>query len=118
MSGLNVDSQYLNMAKLTETFMDNMDIIKQVLSSFKGSFENFEQEFIEAQQSIDNEQMTRLAHGLKGSAGNIRAEGLSQKASELQRKLEGGESPGILAEEVIVDLAGLLREIDSIVDAQ
>ena len=108
--------QHLDMDVLNETFMNNLDIIKQVLSSFKGSFESFEEEFLDAQQSADTELMSRLAHGLKGSAGNIRAKALSAKAADLQYKIEAGNSPGALADEVIGELAGLLREIDTIVE--
>ncbi len=107
--------QSLNMDKLRGTFMNNMDIIKQVLASFKDSFVSFEEEFLDAQYQGDSELMSRLAHGLKGSAGNIRAEQLSSKAAALQNIVDQGQAPGALVDEVITDLARLLREIDAIV---
>ncbi|KZY33663.1 MULTISPECIES: Hpt domain-containing protein [unclassified Oleiphilus] len=114
MSDQTSESQCIDMDKLTETFMNNMDIVKQVLSSFKGSFVTFEEEFLNAQQQGDTELMSRLAHGLKGSAGNIRASSLSAKAADLQHKIDLGEAPGLLAEEVISGLAALICEIDAV----
>lgn len=108
--------KYLDMPKLSETFMNNMDIIKQVLSSFKGSFEAFEAEYLSATKAGDTEQMSRLAHGLKGSAGNIRSEVLSLKAAELQKKIESGDEVGVLAGEVISDLTALLKEIELVTE--
>lgn len=106
----------LNMDKLNDAFMNNMDIIKQILGSFKESFSGFEEEFVEAQYEGNNELMSRLAHGLKGSAGNIRAEGVSSLAAELQNKIDSGEKVGVLADSVISSLKELLDQIDQIVD--
>ena len=105
----------LDVAKLNEAFMNNQDIIKQILSSFKESFVNFEEEFVEAQYNEDVELMSRLAHGLKGSSGNIRAESLSAQAADLQHKIDNGEKVGVLADEVIAGLKSLISQIDDIV---
>ena len=103
----------LNLSLLTETFMNNMDIVKQILLSFKDSFNSFEEEFLVAQKRGDTEAMSRLAHGLKGGAGNIRAEILSSQAANLQSKID--QALGDLVCELIHGLALLNKEIDSIV---
>jgi len=105
----------LNLSLLTETFMNNMDIVKQILLSFKDSFNSFEEEFLVAQKRGDTEAMSRLAHGLKGGAGNIRAEILSSQAANLQSKIDQGQALGDLVCELIHGLALLNKEIDSIV---
>jgi HPt (histidine-containing phosphotransfer) domain-containing protein len=106
----------LNMEKLAETFMDNMDIVKQILLSFQDSFKAFEEEFLDAQYKGDTETMSRLAHGLKGSAGNIRAEALSAQAADLQTRIDKGDTLGGLVDEVIAGLAGLNQQINTIVE--
>jgi len=106
--------QPLDMDKLNAAFMDNLDIIKQILSSFKECFENFESEFRAAENIGDTELMSRLAHGLKGSAGNIRAESLSAKAADLQHKIDAGSNFDVEVSEVLSGLHALYLQIDDI----
>ncbi len=96
--------------------MNNMDIVKQILLSFQDSFKAFEEEFLDAQYQGDTEKMSRLAHGLKGSAGNIRSETLSAQAADLQTRVDKGEALGNLVDEVIMGLAGLNQQINTIVE--
>jgi len=104
----------LDMNKLNDAFMDNLDIIKQILSTFKESFASFESEFRSAVKVGDTELMSRLAHGLKGSAGNIRAESLSAKAADLQHKVDEGKGFDIEMREVVSGLHSLYMQIDDI----
>ena len=108
-------SQALDMNKLNDAFMNNLDIIKQILSSFKDSFESFESDFRSADKAGDTDLMSRLAHGLKGSAGNIRAELLSSKAADLQHKIDEGSDYEIEISEVILGLQALYLQIDEII---
>jgi len=112
----NINSQSpLSMDKLSEAFMNDMDIIKEILSSFKEGFENFESEFDQAEQEGDAETMSRLAHGLKGSAGNIRAETLSTNAATLQHKIDDGKEFKIARADVLSSLDALNQQIDALV---
>ncbi len=80
----------LDMQKLNENFMQNTDIIKTILSAFKDTFDDFETQFRDAEAKGDVELMTRLAHSLKGSAGNIRAAKIADKAGNLEHQIGGG----------------------------
>ncbi len=78
----------LDMDRLNESFMQNRDIVKTILSAFKDSFGDFESQFRDAEKQGDYETMSRLAHSLKGSAGNIRASQVAGQAAELQHQID------------------------------
>jgi len=105
----------LNLQKLNATFMNNEVIIKKILVSFKESFNEFESEFREAKNSGDTEVMSRMAHSLKGSAGNIRAESLSEQAAELQHKIDDGEQIVDEFDALLNSLDCLNKQIDGLV---
>ena len=108
------DNRSLNMQKLNDTFMNNEVIIKKILSAFKNSFGDFEGQFREAESTEDTEVMSRLAHSLKGSAGNIRAESLSEKAEKLQLKIDGGDQIADEFDDLLNSLDSLNKEIDAL----
>lgn len=81
----------LDLDRLNTTFMQNEAIIKQILAAFKESFGDFEGQFREAENSGDVESMSRLAHSLKGSAGNIAADHIAAQAAELQHQIDQGQ---------------------------
>jgi len=105
----------LNMEKLNATFMNNETIIKKILVSFKDSFNGFEADFRQAETSGDIEVMSRLAHSLKGSAGNIRAESLAEQASELQHKIDDGDPVLDEFDDLLGSLDRLNKQIDDLV---
>jgi len=110
-----VQNSPINMQKLNEAFMNNMDIIKQILASFQESFNYFEEQFREAEKKGDTEIMSRLAHGLKGSAGNIRAELLSEQAANLQTKIDTGSVFESEFSDLMSSLNALNKQIDALV---
>ena len=105
----------LNLEKLNSTFMNNETIIKKILVSFKDSFSEFETDFREAETTGDKEVMSRLAHSLKGSAGNIRAEALADQASELQHKIDDDEQIADEFDDLLGSLDRLNKQIDDLV---
>ncbi len=107
----------LALDQLNEAFMNNMDIIKQILGAFKESFQSFEKEFNEIKSSGDLDALSRLAHGLKGSAANIRAEHVSQKAAALQYCFDEGRMDETLAQDTIQALDELLLQIEGIIQS-
>lgn len=105
----------LNIQKLNDTFMNNEVIIKKILVSFKESFTQFESEFREAKSSGDIEVMSRMAHSLKGSAGNIRAESIAEQAAQLQHKIDDGEQIVDEFDALLDSLDCLNKQIDDLV---
>ncbi|MDX1452587.1 MAG: Hpt domain-containing protein [Oleiphilaceae bacterium] len=77
----------LDMHKLNESFMQNTDVIKTILNAFRDSFGDFEEQFRQAEVQGDKEYMSRLAHSIKGSAGNIRAGKLADCAANLEQQI-------------------------------
>jgi HPt (histidine-containing phosphotransfer) domain-containing protein len=114
MSSIEVLNSPLNLQVLKETFMNDMNIINTLLVSFQSGFESFEADFQSAQTLNDAALMSRLAHGLKGSAGNIRAELLSAKAAQLQTKIDQGLVFDVDLQDVFTHLAALNRQIDEL----
>ncbi len=83
----NKGSDPLDMQKLNESFLHNTDVIKTILKAFQDSFDDFEEQFRTAEGQGDRECMGRLAHSIKGSAGNIRAKELASQAAELEQQI-------------------------------
>tara|TARA_B100001063_G_C16358120_1_gene354676 strand:+ start:190 stop:546 length:357 start_codon:yes stop_codon:yes gene_type:complete len=81
-------TQNLNIEKLNETFMNDSGIIKQILSAFQETVANFASDFKALEQEKNYEQLSRLVHGLKGSAANIRAETVAKHAAQVQKLID------------------------------
>lgn len=91
MSDVPGNNKPLDLDRLNTTFMQNEAIIKQILAAFKESFDDFEGQFREAENAGDIESMSRLAHSLKGSAGNIAADDIAGQAAKLQHQIDEGQ---------------------------
>jgi HPt (histidine-containing phosphotransfer) domain-containing protein len=72
-------------------FGSNTRIIPRVIESFVKSFSGFENQFLNAHQAEDREEMYRLAHSLKGGSANISAKKLTELATELQDRVKSTE---------------------------
>ncbi len=82
----------------------------KILSQFAGLYRDFGKAFSEALGSTQPEEAVRLAHSLKGSAGNIGADALHGEASLLEAVCR--ESPGSpAAEEQFHRVAELLEPL-------
>ena len=104
----------LDLEKLNKMFKSNEVIIHKILAAFQTSFDDFETEFRNAEKTGDTEVMSRLAHSLKGSAGNIRAEALADQAANLQGKIDDGEVLGDSFDDLLGSLDDLNKQIDSL----
>lgn len=104
----------IDMDKLNSNFMQNQDIIKQILAAFKESFDDFEEQFRDAEGAGDVEVMSRLAHSLKGSAANITADVVASQAATLQHKVDDGADSEI--EPCFDDLLKRLDELNGYID--
>jgi len=105
----------LDMDKLNESFMQNREIVKTILTAFKDSFGDFEGQFREAEKNGDVEVMSRLAHSLKGSAGNIRANQVAGQAADLQNQIDDGADYAEITDS-FDDLLESLDELNSYID--
>ncbi|MBF0256582.1 MAG: response regulator, partial [Gammaproteobacteria bacterium] len=63
----------------------DLSLYNRLLSRFAEQQSQFEEQFVAAQQAGDGVSCRRLAHSLKGSAGNLGARELSQVAAELEQ---------------------------------
>lgn len=67
------------------TCMGNTGLYRRQLLRFQETYTDFEADFIRARSHSDPKVMLRLAHTLKGTAGNIGAYALMQAAADLER---------------------------------
>ena len=86
--GADGEEQLISMADLEARFKSIPTVIPRIFKSFEESFRNFEEQFMAAHESANEEVMYRLAHSLKGSAANISAEKLRLLSSDLEEKLK------------------------------
>ncbi len=87
-------------------------LYRKLLLMFRDNYRDFEQHFLTAQADQDLETVTRLAHTLKGVAGNIGALGVQDAARSLEMASKEGEenvdgSLGRVIAELQPVLAGL-----------
>jgi two-component system sensor histidine kinase/response regulator len=95
-NGLNADATLttLDTADGITRCMGNLDLYRRLLKGFDKTHQDFGAQFVQAQRSKDAESALRLAHTLKGLAGNIGAMALQHTAAELERCcLEGPGAP-------------------------
>jgi CheY-like chemotaxis protein len=83
-----VDSEAVDMDDIKRRFGSNTRIIPKVFESFVSSFAEFETLFLQAHSRGDEDEMYRLAHSLKGGAGNIGAKKLAEVATRMQDYLK------------------------------
>ena len=104
----------IDIIKLNEAFMGDLSIIRQILSAFQETVANFQQDFKNLVEADDAEQLSRLAHGLKGSAANIRAEKVARQAAHVQMLIDQDQNYSTEAQELFVLLSQLNDKINSI----
>lgn len=75
-----------------QTTQGNKALYFKILTRFSESQENFVDSYRSAIDEQDTESATRLAHSLKGVAGNIGARDLFRAAAELETATEKGDS--------------------------
>ena len=114
MNQMNEQKQVIDLAKLQETFMDDLNIIKQILSAFQDTIQNFEADFKSLESDGDQEQLSRLVHGLKGSSANIRAESVSSQAAHLQKLIDQNEDYSKEVHPLLESISLLEKEINKI----
>lgn len=107
-------TQNINIEKLNETFMNDSGIIKQILSAFQETVANFESDFNALHQAKNHEQLSRLVHGLKGSAANIRAETVAKQAAHVQQLIDQKKDYADESVALLSSLTALQLQIDQI----
>ena len=92
------------------TCMGNMKLYKRLLVKFRDSNADFDKQFAAARQGADPDATIRLAHTIKGTAGNIGARGIMTAAGELELASNNNEP------EQVIDklLANMLDELDPV----
>lgn len=80
----NKQTTILDMVKLKAAFMNDLSIIKEILSAFQETVQCFEEDFKSLERAGNQEQLSSLVHTLKGSSANIRADLVSSNAANLQ----------------------------------
>jgi PAS domain S-box-containing protein len=66
------------------TTQNNKKLYMKLLNRFAASYQHFEEDFESSKHSEDKEALTRWAHTLKGTAGNIGAVHVQNAAAELE----------------------------------
>ncbi|WIO73221.1 transporter substrate-binding domain-containing protein [Porticoccaceae bacterium LTM1] len=91
----------INVSRGLETTQNNKALYLKLLKKFKRGYRDFESQFREAHKSRENNDSERLAHTLKGVAGNIGAEKVQAAAEVLEgycrKNASDQEIEGILA---------------------
>ncbi len=89
-------------------------LYRKLLLMFWHNHRDFEQHFFTAQADQDTETVTRLAHTLKGVAGNIGALGVQDAAHSLEMACkEGEENVAGYLEKVIAELRPVLAGLEA-----
>ncbi|MCK5191491.1 MAG: Hpt domain-containing protein, partial [Methylococcales bacterium] len=95
----------------------NRKLYRRLLIKFLESEQNFTEQFHQAQQSDDTEAATRVAHTLKGVAGNIGAKEVQEAAHALEQACINGvdeERIETLLEAVVSALTPVLESLKQI----
>ncbi|MFV1872552.1 MAG: Hpt domain-containing protein [Oleiphilus sp.] len=114
MSSVNQSETVLNLAKLNEAFMNDLSIIKQILTAYQETVIDFEQRFKTLEREGNKENLSRLVHGLKGSSANIRAEQVATQAAKLQLMIDQGENYSNEVDPLMMSLNTLEQEINKL----
>jgi signal transduction histidine kinase/DNA-binding response OmpR family regulator/HPt (histidine-containing phosphotransfer) domain-containing protein len=97
--------------------MNNPELYSKMLSMFRAEAQAFEANFIAQVEAGDSVAMIRLAHTLKGTAGNIGATGVQMAAQALQLVCEEDASEASYAralESLVKELALVVSSLQSI----
>ena len=80
-------------------FLDgNKLLYHKLLGKFLENYASFEEDFLKTREDKDEGAAARWAHSLKGSAGNIGAGVIAEKAEALERALRQNGEEGVLKE--------------------
>ena len=92
---------------------NNKVLYLKLLKRFASSYENFEQQFLDAVQDNDEQAAVRCAHTLKGTAGNIGAKSIQHTAKMLEQACEDAFEAGDLCieGEINPSIQNLLNEV-------
>lgn len=104
----------LNLDMLNAAFMNDLDIIKQILGAYQETITDFEERFKQLENAGDLENLSRLVHGLKGSSANIRAELVASKAARLQQLIDQKADYSEALDPLLSSLNLLEQEIEKI----
>ncbi|WJN61738.1 response regulator [Pseudomonas sp. SO81] len=77
------------------TCMGRRELYLRLLRKFRDAQAGFAEQFQAALADPDAQAAERLAHSLRGTAGNIGARGVAQAAAELERACQAGESAAL-----------------------
>jgi two-component system sensor histidine kinase/response regulator len=93
----------------------NVGLYRRLLGKFRASQADFEKRFRESRESHDPEEMTRIAHTLKGVSGNLGARGVQSAAEVLEVvcKVNGEDIDERLAA-VVAELQPVLENLDAL----
>lgn len=89
--------QLVDMESLVRRCMGNQAFAERLLGTFLGELPQQLRQLSEAAESGEFEVVARLAHTLKGSAGNASAVAVRQAAANLEQSAGGGDQPLMLA---------------------
>jgi CheY-like chemotaxis protein len=92
--------------------MGNLDLYRRLLRAFCKNQDGFDLRFKAARESGQHEAAFRLAHDLKGLAGNIGARNLMNLAQRLQQACHAHDEAGIdsVLPQTITELAAVMEE--------
>ncbi|OUS31043.1 hypothetical protein A9Q98_03550 [Thalassotalea sp. 42_200_T64] len=107
-------TEHINIGEGLARTMDDKKLYLRLLAKFSEGQLNFYQSFKEALNSNDNELSTRLAHSLKGLAGNIGANDLYEAAQRLETQAQNQHVNSDSLEEVDRHLMQVLSDINEI----
>ncbi len=94
---------------------NNVELYRRLLNRFRDSQQDFEQEFLQGCADQDWEKATRLAHSLKGVAGNLGIRGVQDAAAALEMACrEGKEDVKDLLVKVTEELQPVLKGLEAI----
>jgi CheY-like chemotaxis protein len=93
--------------------MSNLQLYTKMLGMFRTQAEAFEAEFAARQEAGDTVAMIRLAHTLKGTAGNIGATGVQSAAEALQLSCQ----QGLAAAQISVQLNALVDQLSLVISS-
>ena len=97
-------------AGLTVT-MGNAKLYRRLLIRFRESNKSFAEQFAASQADSDDTAATRCAHTLKGTAGNIGAQGVAAAAGELELACKSRQTAKVINELLTKTLAELVPVI-------
>ncbi|MEJ1462859.1 MAG: bacteriohemerythrin [Candidatus Sedimenticola sp. (ex Thyasira tokunagai)] len=90
-------------------------LYRKLLNRFADTQKDFEQQFREAMEDADTEANTRLAHSLKGTAGNLGMVGVQHAADVLEKACkEGEENIDVKLKAVVAELSPVLIGLKSL----